>query len=83
MLELFTYRDIPRSEEELSVKVGFLDDVHICDPGLTFGATGHTHQSPVLQHFTSNSTCTNLQNHNEGFNLESVKIIYFVGEIRY
>ena len=52
------YLDIPRSEEELSVEVGFLDDVHVCDGDLPLRAARHAHHRPVLQHLTANGPCT-------------------------
>ena len=67
----YTYRDIPWSEEELSVKVGFLYDVHVSDPGFTSLTTRDSHQCPVLQHLTPDSACTNLQTDRHSHNVRT------------
>ena len=55
------YLDVPGSEEELSVEVGLLNDVHVGDGHLTLGPTAQTDHCPVLEHLTTNSTGSNLK----------------------
>ena len=49
---LCIYLNVPGSEEELSVEIRFLDDVHVGDCDLSTLLTSHAHHRPVLQHFT-------------------------------
>ena len=55
------YLYIPGSEEELSVEIRFFNNIHISDPHSTSFTTAEPHHSPVLQHFTTNSSSSNLQ----------------------
>ena len=51
---------IPRPEEELSVEVGLLNDVHVGDGDLALGARGQPQHREALEEFTANSTGTHL-----------------------
>jgi len=47
------------SEEELSVQITLFDRVHIRHADLSIWSGRKTNHSPILQHFATNSTCTN------------------------
>ena len=55
-----THRDIPGSEEELSVEIGLLDMVHVGHNDLALWTRRHAHHCPVLEHLTPNCSSTNL-----------------------
>jgi hypothetical protein len=49
--------DVIRPEEELSVKVGFLNEVHVGDGDLA-GACAHANHGEVLQELATDGTST-------------------------
>lgn len=59
----FTYGHIPRPEQELAVKVGFLNDIHVCDNHFALRTAAQAYHSPVFEHLTADGTGSNLQKH--------------------
>jgi hypothetical protein len=54
------FPNIGGTEEELSVKIGFLDCVEIGDSKVyTIATCNDPHHCPILEHFTTNRTCAN------------------------
>ena len=64
MMSLWTDLYVPGSEEELSVEVRLLYDVHVGDGYLSALLTRHAHHRPVLQHLTPYCTRPDLSNTN-------------------
>ena len=54
------YLYVPRSEQELSVQIALLNDVHVCHIDAPLGAGTNPHHGKILQNFTANGSCTNL-----------------------
>ena len=50
--------DIGRSKEELSIEIGFLDTIQIGDCQIYAIASTDSHHGPILEHFTTNSPCS-------------------------
>ena len=63
-----TYPDMLRTEEKLSVQVGFLDEIIVSNGDKSLAA--YTHQGIVLQHLTPYCTTSNLYSKRYTFNLE-------------
>lgn len=51
-----TYRDVPRSVQELSVQVGDFNSIVISNVDQAVRATTNTHHGPVLQHLATDGT---------------------------
>ena len=51
---------VPGTEEELSVQVTLLNDIHVCDVDGSFWAGTETHLCKVLEQLTADCTCSDL-----------------------
>ena len=77
-----THLNIVWTEEELSIEVRFFNGVHVCDKYLPAFSTSHAHHSPVLQHFTANSSSSHLHLKNSAtIYLQKQLSQYIKGEI--
>lgn len=56
-----THLYIMWSEKKLSVKIWFLDDIHVCDGDAAVLRTGQTDHGKILQKFTTDGSRTNLK----------------------
>lgn len=55
------YRNIPWPEEELSIEIGLLNGVHVCDNDVTSFPTAQANHGKILEKFTAKGPSSNLR----------------------